>query len=73
MDVGQQGLFGRRLEDMEDVDPHHDLPVDVATSFAASIGMALYQNDVEMEDRVGYLVFEYLIFINKISIGFDFG
>ena len=52
MNSGERGLFGRRLEDMEHVNDVHDTPIEVATSFAASLGMALYQNDVEMEDRV---------------------
>ena len=52
MNSGERGLFGRRLEDMEVVSEVHDTPIEVATSFAASLGMALYQNDVEMEDRV---------------------
>jgi len=52
MNVGQRGLFGRRLEDMEGLGDSSDTPIKVATSFTASVGMALYENDVEMEDRV---------------------
>jgi len=52
MNSGECGLFGRRLEDMEIVSDVHNTLIEVATSFAASLGMALYQNDVEMEDRV---------------------
>ena len=47
MNSGERGLFGRRLEDMEVVSEVHDTPIEVATSFAVSLGMALYQNDVE--------------------------
>ena len=52
MNAGEQGLFGRRLEEMEGLDDPSDTPIEVATSFAVSMGMALYKNDVEMEDRV---------------------
>jgi len=55
MTVGERGLFGRWLEDMDGCGDANDTPIEVATSFAASLGMALYQNDVEMEDRVGIL------------------
>jgi len=55
MNVGECGLFGRRLEDMEGINDSNDTPIEVATSFAASLGIALYQNDVEMEDMVGNL------------------
>jgi len=55
MNIGERGLFGRRLENMEGVNDHNDTPIEVATSFAASLGMALYQNDIKMEDRVGDL------------------
>ena len=61
MNPGECGLFGRRLEDMEDVSEVHDTPIEVATSFAASLGMALYQNDVEMEDRVRILYLDILL------------
>jgi len=53
MNVGQCGLFGRHLEDMEDVDDRYNTPIDISTGFAASLGMALYEQDVVMEDRVG--------------------
>jgi len=58
---------------MEGLGDRNDTPIEVATSFAALLGMALYQNDVEMEDRVGYLVFECLIFINKLSTDLELG
>ena len=40
----------------------HDTPIEVATSFAASMGMALYENDVEMEVRVRWLTFGCFVF-----------
>jgi len=62
MNAGERGLFGRRLEDMEGLGDSNDTPIEVATSFAASMGMALYENDVEMEDRVRRSTFGCYVF-----------
>jgi len=37
---------------MEGLGDPSDTLIEVATSFAASMGMALYKNNVKMEDRV---------------------
>ena len=50
----QHGLFGRCLENREDSCGNEgaDIVMSVSNAFSSSIGMALYKNNVVMEDRV---------------------
>ena len=54
MNDHQHGLFGRCLENREGSCGNEgaDIAMSVSNAFSSSIGMALYENDVVMEDRV---------------------
>ena len=54
MNDHQRGLFGRCLENREGSCGNEgaDIAMSVSNAFSSSIGMALYENDVVMEDRV---------------------
>ena len=54
MNDHQRGLFGRGLENREGSCGNEgaDIAMSVSNAFSSSIGMALYENDVVMEDRV---------------------
>ena len=54
MNDHQHGLFGRCLENWEGScgNVGADIAMSVSNTFSSSIGMALYENNVVMEDRV---------------------
>ena len=54
----QCGLFGRGLESWEESygSQEVNIAMSVSNAFSSSIGMALYKNNVVMEDRVSVLI-----------------
>ena len=54
MNDHQRGLFGRGLENWEEScgSGEADIAMSVSNAFSSSVGMALFENDVVMEDRV---------------------
>ena len=74
MNKFQRGLYGRGLESREEScgSQESDIVMLVSTSFTASIGMALYENNVVMEDRVSISIILIDAFID-IPIGVVFG